>query len=252
MLKTAEVRTAFMAWGVYLIGMTAYCMVYQAVIAAVTPDLPGSLVLWLREWGIWLLITPLVFKALTRYESQGGRRLVSCWHWAALIVLVCMAWPVLFDYATQTRSAASSITIYLPRCVAALVVVYLVWRAFLRNKAATRDRSYPQTLLVSKGADECLIQVERVQYLTAAGNYVEIHADGQLYLMRGTMKQAEELLPPTRFVRVHRSHIVNVDQIERITTQRSGTGTVYLRGGRTLSVSRKYRGELQKYRPQIV
>lgn len=249
MLKTMEVRTALMAWGLYLIGMTVYCMVYQAVISASTPDLFGSLVLWLREWGIWVVITPLVFKALTRYDNL-GRWPISSLRWAALIVLVCAAWPVFFDYATDTRSAVSSLTIYLPRCVAALVVVYLVWRAFLRNKAATRDRHYPQTILVSKGADECLIQVERVQYLSAAGNYVEIHADGQLFIMRGTMKQVEELLPPTQFVRVHRSHIVNINQIERITTQRSGAGTVILRGGTTLSVSRKYRAELQKYRPQ--
>src|SRR5688572_29360039 len=104
MLQTAEIRTAFMAWGLYMIGMTAYCMVYQAVVTASTPDLIGSLVLWLREWGIWLVITSLVFKALTRYENL-GRWPVSSWQSAAMIVLVCAAWPVIFDYATQTRSA---------------------------------------------------------------------------------------------------------------------------------------------------
>lgn len=239
-----------MAWGIYLGGMTVYCMIYQAVVSASTPDLPGSLALALREWGIWFLITPLVFKALSRYESL-GRRPTSCLHWAAVIVLICVAFPVLFDYITKTRSAASSITIYLPRCAAALVVVYLVWRAFLRNKAVIQNRNYPETLLVSKGADECLVQVGRVQHLSAAGNYVEIHADGQLYIMRATMKQAGELLPPSQFVRIHRSHIVNINEIERIKALRSGNGTVYLRGGRALNLSKKYRAELQKYRPLV-
>ena len=249
MLRTAEVRTTFAAWGIYLVGMTAYCMVYQAVVSASTPDLFKSLVLWLREWGIWLLTTPLVFKALTRYESV-GRRLASALPWAAAIVLICVAFPVFFDYVTETRGALSSMTIYLPRCAAALVVVYLVWRAFLRNKAVTPNRSYPETLLVSKGADECLVKVERVQHLSAAGNYVEVHADGQLYIIRATMKQVEALLPPSQFVRIHRSHIVNIHEIARITAQRSGSGTVHLRDGAALNLSKRYRTELNKYRPQ--
>jgi LytTr DNA-binding domain len=251
MLKTAEVKTALTAWGLFLAGMTAYCMVYQAIVRASTPDLPGSLLLWLREWGIWLLATPLVFKALTHYEGL-GRRLAASLPWAAAVVLVCMAFPVVFDYVTNTRSTTSSVTIYLPRCVAALIIVYLVWRAFLRNKAAAQNRRYPETLLVSKGADECLVQVARVQHLSAAGNYVEVHADGQLYIMRATMKQAEELLPPSQFVRIHRSHIVNIREIERIKAQRSGNGTVHLRCGRTLSLSKKYRAELLKYRLQTI
>jgi DNA-binding LytR/AlgR family response regulator len=105
-------------------------------------------------------------------------------------------------------------------------------------------------LLVSKGADQCLIGVGDIQYLVAAGNYIEICARGQRYLLRATLTQLEEILPPGRFVRIHRSHIVEVGQIERISTQRSGSGTVHLRCGATLGMSRSYRPQLQQYRPQ--
>jgi len=66
------------------------------------------------------------------------------------------------------------------------------------------------------------------------------------------MKQAEELLPPRQFVRIHRSHIVNMNGIDRIRTQRSGNGTVHLRCGKALAMSKKYRAELQKFRPRSV
>jgi len=230
-------------------------------VSASTPDPAGTVVLALREWGAWLVATPIAFKALTRYEGLACGRLVPYLRLGAVLVLGSLVVPIIIDQVTDTRSAASSIVIFLPRYVAALVVVYLVWHVFLRTNVAAdngeraqpaeaHDRHYPETLLVSKGSDECLIQVERVQHLSAAGNYVEIHAGDRPYLMRATMKQAEELLSPCQFVRIHRSHIVNVNQIERIKTQRSGSGTVHLRCGAALRMSKKYRAELQKFRPQ--
>ena len=135
-----------------------------------------------------------------------------------------------------------------------MVVVYLVWHVFLRARptvAPATDPRFPETLLVSKGADECLVQVDRVQHVSAAGNYVDIHAGDQTYLMRATMRQVEELLPSPMFVRIHRSHLVNINDIERIRVGRSGSGTVQLRGGKTLALSRKYRAALQKFRPQL-
>lgn len=143
MLKSMEVRTAFTAWGIYLLGMTAYCMVYQAAVSAATPDLAGSLLLWLREWGIWLLTTPLISRMFSHYESL-GRTTTTPLFWAVGMALVCVAFPVVLD----TRSATSSIAIYLPRCMAMLVLVYLVWRAFLRNTSAVQNRRYPEALLV--------------------------------------------------------------------------------------------------------
>ncbi len=57
----------------------------------------------------------------------------------------------------------------------------------------------PATLLVSKGADQCLIQIGRIECVSAAGNYVEIVERGQRYLMRATLKQVEDLLPAHGF-----------------------------------------------------
>jgi hypothetical protein len=250
-LRSAEVRTALIAWGIYLAGASCYCLLHQAIVRASVPDPAGTIVLGLREWGVWLVATPVAFRILSRHEAP-ARRWPSLIMPAAAIVLAAVMFPLVIDQLTQTRSAASSLAIFLPRYVAALAVVYLVWHVFLRNGTLVDpSRHHPETLLVSKGADECLLQVRRMQYLSASGNYVEIFADGQMYLMRATMKQVEELLPPSRFIRIHRSHIVNMDAIERIRTERSGSGNVHLRCGKTLAMSRKYRAGLQKFRPEV-
>jgi DNA-binding LytR/AlgR family response regulator len=181
--------------------------------------------------------------------------------------------PVAIDLLTNARDAASSLMIFLPRYVVVVGVVYLIWHVFLRERRAitetleatpppmTEDATpvpeiarelapeLPTTLLVSKGADQCLIQISRIECVSAAGNYVEIIERGQRYLMRTTLKQVEDRLPADDFIRIHRSHLVRRDEIDRIKSQPSGNGTVQLRGGQVLPMSKKHKQALQRYRP---
>lgn len=111
-----------------------------------------------------------------------------------------------------------------------------------------RSARSPRLLLVSKGADQCLILLADVEHASAAGNYVELWARNQRYLVRSTMTNIEALLAPHDFVRIHRSHLVRVDQIERIRTHRSSNGTVQLRSGQTLPLSKGGRAELLRHK----
>jgi len=290
-LRVSEIKTSTVAWGVYLGAMIAYCILYQAVVIAVAPDFAGTITIALREWGAWLVTTPIAFRTFRQLQERKVRRIAPYLRAGVLLVLAAAAVPVAIDYLTDARALVSSAALFIPRYVAALIVVYLVWHVFLRSRvrmpqsAETRGvqrgsapqevgqetrqaaaqeihlevprhapaaavREYPDSILVSKGSDECLIPVNRIECISAAGNYVEIHARGQLYLLRATMKQVDEMLPPTQFVRVHRSHIANRDEIERIKTLRSGNGTVHLRSGKVLSMSKKYRAELNRFRPR--
>jgi DNA-binding LytR/AlgR family response regulator len=74
---------------------------------------------------------------------------------------------------------------------------------------------------------------------------VDICAANQRYLLRSTIGDLEALLPKDHFVRIHRSHIVRVCEIERIRIERSGSGTVFLRGGAAVAISRSYRAQLK-------
>jgi hypothetical protein len=259
-LRAVEIRTALAAWALFIAATCCYCLIHQAVVSAVTPNVGRTVLLALREWGAWIVLAPLAFKAFRRVDAKNADRSA---HYVMICLLAASAAafaPITIDQWTATRSFASGLAIFWPRNAGAAVVVCFIWHVFLRagnripatpqGAKQVEDSQRPCTLLVSKGADECLIRIEDIQYLSAAGNYIDICARNQRYLTRGTMAQLEELLPSDRFIRIHRSHIVHVEQIERIRIQRSGSGTVHLRCGTALGISKSYRAHLQRYRPQ--
>lgn len=266
MTNVHDVRTASLTWGLFFAGTCAYCLTYQAVVWAITPDFTHTVSLAMREWGAWLVTTPLVFGALTRSTARPDRirfRVVV----GALAICAAVLVPLAADVITGARGVAASLAIFLPRNAFAFVGVCLVWRVFVRRDAQPIgdapptssppgtepvQPALPDALLVSKGADQCLLAVDRIQRVSAAGNYVEVHAAAQMYLMRATLNQIEARLPARAFVRIHRSHIVRVEEIERIRVQRSSSGIVTLRDGSTLPMSKRYRTALQRLRVPVV
>lgn len=257
MPKIQAVRTSSIAWGLFFIGTCAYCLTYQAIVWAVTPDVAHTVLLALREWGAWFAVMPLVFGALSRSVVRPDRTRYRLFVGACAIGAAALV-PLTVDLVTETRSAAASLAIFLPRNLFAFLGVCLLWKVFVRREAPSgavpalpapsSAPELPDALLVTKGADECVVAIDRVQRVAAAGNYVEVHAAGQMYLMRATLTQLEARLPRERFVRLHRSHIVGIDEIERIRVQRSGSGVATLRDGASLPVSKHYRARLQKLR----
>jgi len=263
-----EILASMVCWGAYILLLWCYCSLYQIVVDARRPDFYASFVEVCRNWGVWLLTTPLVFQAWRRYSGHHGERLRRHLRFVAMVLAISIAVPVTIDLQTQHRSAITSLMIFVPRYLVTVLIVYTIWYTFVRRHVPSADSpatdaTAPQvqehlteepprpvitTLLVSKGADECLVQLESIESLSAAGNYVEIVANGQCYLLRAPLKQVEDLLPPEKFLRTHRSHIVKRDAIARIKTQPSGNGTVQLHSGRALPMSKKHKSELQRFR----
>jgi two-component system, LytTR family, response regulator len=77
-----------------------------------------------------------------------------------------------------------------------------------------------------------------IERLEARGDYVALHVGGKRHLVQVTIADMERMLDPARFVRVHRSHIVNLDYVVAFNTDSKGALEVELRGGTRLSVSR--------------
>lgn len=264
----SEFVASLVCWGTYILLLSCYCSLYQIVVGATRPDFYGSFVEVCRNWGVWLLTTPLVFQAWRKYSGHHGEGLGHHLRFVAIVLAISVAVPVTIDLHTQHRSAITSLMIFLPRYLATMLIVYMIWHTFVRRHVSAAelqatDATLPQvqaqvseeptrpaitTLLVSKGADECLVQLESIESLSAAGNYVEIVANGQCYLLRAPLKQVEDLLPPEKFLRIHRSHIVKREAIARIKAQPSGNGTVQLQSGRALPMSKKHKSELQRFR----
>lgn len=103
----------------------------------------------------------------------------------------------------------------------------------------------PQRFLVRKLDREFLIDVDSIDWAQASGNYVNLHVAGRVYPLRSTMAALEEQLEPERFVRVHRSHIVNLSRIASIEPVDTGDARIHLHDGSVVPCSRRYRDALR-------
>ena len=91
------------------------------------------------------------------------------------------------------------------------------------------------------------VRVADVDWAEAAGNYVRLHAGREVHLLRETMAALEGALDPARFVRIHRSAIVNVDRIKELQPWFAGDYVVTLHSGVKLRLSRTYRENIEAH-----
>jgi DNA-binding LytR/AlgR family response regulator len=157
-------------------------------------------------------------------------------------------WPreFAYEYLKDVRSYAS------------VVVTIEAYRWFLRrwqgeasvlappdDAPAPALAERPERFLVRKLGKEFLIAANDVEALQASGNYVNLRVRGRDYPLRSTMAAIEQQLDPARFVRVHRSHMVNLDCIAEIEPLDTGDARVVLRDGSVVPCSRRYRDVLR-------
>lgn len=86
-----------------------------------------------------------------------------------------------------------------------------------------------------------LLPTDEIDWIETHGNYLKVHAGRDSHLIRGTMQSLETKLDPEKFVRVHRSVIVNVEKIKEIYPRSNGDQDLVLQNGRQLMLSRNYR-----------
>ena len=86
-----------------------------------------------------------------------------------------------------------------------------------------------------------LLPTDEIDWIETHGNYVKVYAGRESHLIRGTMQSLETKLDPEKFVRVHRSAIVNVEKIKEIYPRSNGDQDLVLQNGQKLMLSRNYR-----------
>jgi two-component system LytT family response regulator len=97
---------------------------------------------------------------------------------------------------------------------------------------------FAERIVVRDGAQVFVIPTEQVDYVEAQDDYVAIHGTGRSHLKHQTLAELAEALDPARFVRIHRSYLVNVDRVARVELLAKDQRVVVLRDGRQLPVSR--------------
>ena len=119
-------------------------------------------------------------------------------------------------------------------------------------KAATDERQvYPKRIAIREGAESQCVEVESIDWIDAAGDYMCLHSGGDTLVLRGTMKHLEDILDPATFVRVHRSTIVNRHRVTAMRPHRNGEYFLQLGDAAELKLSRKYKGNLERLADHI-
>ena len=111
----------------------------------------------------------------------------------------------------------------------------------------SRTGAAPEVLPIRQGRETVRVPVASIQWIDAAGDYMCIHAGGDTHILRGTMKELEELLDPKLFQRVHRSTIVNLRLVKSLRAHMNGEYFLTLEGGHELKLSRTYRDKVEYF-----
>jgi two-component system LytT family response regulator len=111
-------------------------------------------------------------------------------------------------------------------------------RVFLET--LKRERAYPDRFLVRAANHLYFVKEADIEWVDAADNYVRLHAGGRIHFVRDTMKSFIGKLHPDRFIRVHRSVIVNVDHVQRLDPHGHGEYMLTLRDGSKVTSSRTH------------
>jgi two-component system LytT family response regulator len=96
----------------------------------------------------------------------------------------------------------------------------------------------PQRIVVKDGTRVHIIPLEKLDYAEAQDDYVALHSLGKAYLKQQTISALEESLDPARFIRIHRSAIVNLERVSRIEPYGKESRIAILGDGTRLPVSR--------------
>ena len=91
------------------------------------------------------------------------------------------------------------------------------------------------------------VDVDSIEKIDAAGDYMCIYTGDNTLILRETMKDLEKRLDPRRFQRVHRSTIVNLDQVRQVKPHTNGECFLVLGSGSQVKVSRSYRDVVARF-----
>ena len=106
--------------------------------------------------------------------------------------------------------------------------------------APAKDDGANERILVKSSGEIFFLKAEEIDWIEAEGDYMKFHVGGRAHLMRETMARLEARLDPKKFIRIHRSTIVNIDRLRKLSPSFAGEYAVILHDGTKLKLSRGY------------
>jgi hypothetical protein len=108
----------------------------------------------------------------------------------------------------------------------------------------------PERFAVRKrGGSEVMVEVADIDWIEASGNYAILHVAGDTFEIRSSLARLEGELDAKRFVRVHKSYVVNIARVAEVTPWVSGDWRIRLQDGAEINLSRRYRQRFEALAP---
>jgi hypothetical protein len=169
--------------------------------------------------------------------------------WFSGILGEAYSFPLTFDRLAY--EFAKDIISYgmLTTAVMAMRYVFARPAAALPPAPVPQPESLPERFAVRKRGKEIMVEVADIDWIEAAGNYAVLHVSGETLEIRSTLTKLESELDPKRFVRVHKSFVVNVARIAEVTPWISGDWRIRLQDGAEVNLSRRYRQRFEALVP---
>ena len=230
-LRVAEAVAASL---LLLTAGTIYCQIY--CLLALQEMHGASMPLWASVHRASVdVIPPFVAFELSKRVPMNGR----VWQWAALIAIFAAAIAIAVLWRMQLDIMSSGLS---PRRMAVDRIPYMalagVGLFLFHHRGRLSDVRAPWSR-TSDDPDK-MPPAKAIDWVKAAGNYVEIRVGGRTRLLRMTLRQASSLLPDEQFVQIHRSVIVNRERIAKVNGRRS----VEMTDGTAFTVGDAYRSNL--------
>ncbi len=233
----------------FVTALIAYCELGSVARGLPSPGLRSSGPWALQVAVPWIIIGAVVGGLFSRVVGNKAAVIrSSLWIAAAVfgIAAFALAGETLLRAIAGTPDLFAFVCERAPKSIAAsslLVAICVGIRSWQRERESTPSPS-PQSgewLEVMTGTGRTTIRLEEIECLQADENYLHVVlSSGRTYLLRKTMTAAESSLDPARFMRVHRSTIVNCDMIK----ERRPGGVLLLRSGRTVTIGRAFRNQV--------
>lgn len=206
---------------------------------------------------IWFLFIPIlallyeVLKKRTRYTiSQMGVAIITpiCVHFVLVLVVVWALSAVFFDY----RYGFDKMFAYtLGNDLYKLVLVYgtfvfsyryIVISSLRESNVNIENGQFLslQHIVVNNGKENFIVKVSDIVLITAATPYVALHLEDKRYLHTETLKALADKLDSRKFVRTHKSAIVNIDKVVSYKSRLNGDYDLVLQHGEEIRLSRTY------------
>ncbi len=116
--------------------------------------------------------------------------------------------------------------------------------SLLENFKSEPSSRHLERLMIKSSGRVFFLRAAELDWIEAEGNYLRLHVGRESHLLRETMNRLASKLDPNKFLRIHRSTLVNIERIKELQPLFSGDYVVILRDGKQLTLSRSYRDKL--------